>query len=158
MNKRTIALLALMMAGCGQQAAPTVDTKAEEARLIETSRQWAALAAEGKDAEAVSRYWAEDAVLMQDAAPTLRGRAEARKMVAGAFSMPGFKISWEPVEAHVAASGDLGYLIERTSITEPGPDGKPVVQVGRAVTVWRKQADGQWRNVVDISNVPAPAK
>jgi uncharacterized protein (TIGR02246 family) len=129
-----------------------VDTKAEEAKLMETSRQWSALASAGKDPQAVAAYWADDAVLIQDGVPTIRGRDEARKFVEAAFKMPGFKIEWEPIEAHVSTSGDMGYLIERSRVTEPGPDGKPVTNEARGVTVWRKDAKGEWRNVVDMSN------
>jgi ketosteroid isomerase-like protein len=90
--------------------------------------------------------------------PTIRGRDEARKFVEAAFKMPGFKIEWEPIEAHVSASGDMGYLIERSRVTEPGPDGKPVTNEARVVTVWRKDANGNWRNVVDMSNAEVKGK
>jgi ketosteroid isomerase-like protein len=152
---RALLLLALMT---GAACAPSghkpaaVDTKAEEAKLMDASRRWSTLAAEGKDVDAVAAYWTEDAVLMQEGVPTIRGRDGARRMVEGAFKVPGFKVEWEPLEAHVAESGDMGYLIERSMVTEPGPEGKPVTSEARAVTVWRKGADGQWRNAVDISN------
>ena len=58
-----------------------MDIEAEQAKLMDISRQWSALAAEGKDADRVAGYWAEDAVLMQDKTPTLRGRNAARQMV-----------------------------------------------------------------------------
>lgn len=143
-----------VVAGCGPVAEPTpaVDVKAEEARLMDVSRQWSALASAGKDPAAVAAYWAEDAVLMQDGMPTAHGRAQAQEMVAGAFKTPGFKIAWEPIEAHVSASGDMGYIVERSTVTEPGANGQPVTHDMRAVTVWRKDANGEWRNAVDISN------
>ena len=151
-------LIALASCAPGTPQPPKVDIKAEEAKLMETSRRWSALAAAGKDPAAVAAYWADDAVLMQDNIPTIRGRDGARKFVEQAFSMPGFKIEWEPIEAHVAASGDLGYLIERSRITEPGPDGKPVTGEARSVTVWRKDANGEWRNAVDMSNAEVKAE
>jgi ketosteroid isomerase-like protein len=150
-----IAVAACAPAGQRQAA---VDTKAEEAKLMETSRQWSALAAAGKDPQAVAAYWADDAVLFQDNVPTIRGRDAARKFVEQAFAMPGFKIEWEPIEAHVSASGDMGYLIERSRVTEPDANGKPVTNEARALTVWRKDASGNWRNVVDMSNAEVKAQ
>ena len=150
----TLALLALPLASaCAPAGAPPtkVDTKAEEAKLMDASRRWSALASEGKDAQAVANYWAEDAVLMQDGMPTMRGRDEARKFVEAAFKMPGFKISWEPIEAHVSSSGDMGYIIERSRVTEPGANGKPETQEMRAVTIWRKDASGEWSLRVNAS-------
>ena len=153
-----VAVPALAACTPARQGAGTVDVKAEEAKLMEASRRWSALAAEGKDAGAVAAYWADDAVLMQDNVPTLRGREAVRGRVEGAFKMPGFRISWVPLEAHVAASGDMGYIIERSSVTEPGPDGKPVTHQMRALTVWRKNANGEWRNAVDMSNAEVTAR
>lgn len=153
--KLVLLAVPLALASCGPQgeAAPAaVDVKAEEARLMQASRDWSALAAAGKDVDAVAAYWADDAVLMQDNVPTLRGRAAVREMVAGAFKTPGFKIEWEPLEAHVSASGDMGYILERSTVTEPGANGGPVIHRMRAITVWRKDATGAWRNVADMSN------
>ena len=144
-----IAVAACSPAGQRQAA---VDTEAEEAKLMETSRQWSALASAGKDPQAVAAYWADDAVLMHENIPTMRGRDQARKFVESAFKLPGFKIKWEPIEAHVSTSGDMGYIIERNRVTEPGADGKPATTEARAVTVWRKDASGNWRNVVEMSN------
>lgn len=153
-------ILVPMGAACtpvGNQPA-RVDTKAEETKLMDASRHWSALAAQGKDADAVAAYWAGDAVLMQDGMPTMRGQAAAREFVGQAFKMPGFKIEWEPIEAHVSNSGDMGYIIERSTVTEPGASGKPETHAMRAVTVWRKDAKGEWRNVVDISNAQVTAR
>ena len=145
---------AMAVAACaptGERPA-VVDIKAEEAKLMDASRQWSALTSAGRDPKAVAATWADDAVLMQDGMPTLRGRAQAQEMVAGAFKVPGFKIAWQPVEAHVSASGDMGYIIERSQVTEPGANGQPETHEMRALTVWRKDANGKWRNVVDMSN------
>jgi ketosteroid isomerase-like protein len=35
-------------------------------------------------------------------------------------------------------------------------EGNPVTTVGKYVTVWKKQADGQWKVVADIFNRDAP--
>ena len=155
-----IWLLSAIAAGCAPspQQHAAVDVKAEQAKLMEASRRWSALAAAGKDVQAVANYWAEDAVLMQEGMPTMRGRQAARKFVEDAFSLPGFKISWEPIEAHVSASGDMGYIIERSQVTEPGAGGKPVTHDMRAVTIWRKDANGEWRNAVDMSNAEVKAR
>jgi ketosteroid isomerase-like protein len=148
------AAISLATAACAQPSdrRATIDTDAEKAKLIDASRRWSTLAAEGKNPDAVAAYWAEDAVLMQAGVPTLRGREAARQMVSKAFETPGFSISWEPIEAHVSASGDMGYIIERSRVTEPHGGGKLQTQDMRAVTIWRKDAKGEWRNAVDISN------
>ena len=38
-----------------------------------------------------------------------------------------------------------------------GPDGAPMTTEGRAVTIWRRESDGEWRCAVDIWNAGAAA-
>lgn len=130
------------------------DPVAEEARLMETSRQWSSAAQSG-NIDAIVAYWSDDAAVMMSGLPTFRGKKAIREYVAQSMRVPGFAIRWEPLEAHVSASGDMGYILERSFVTFADPAGKSQTQQLRAVSVWRKQADGKWRNVVDVSNSQA---
>lgn len=123
----------------------------EEERLLAKSREWSAAAAEG-NLERIVSYWGDDATVMMAGLPTFRGKVAIRDYVAESLKIPGFKISWEPLEAHVSSSGDMGYIIERSQVTLPDSTGKLITTYSRGVTVWRKGADGRWRNAVDISN------
>lgn len=146
-----VAISLAALSACGSKP----DTKQEEQKLMETSRAWSR-AAQGGDVDAILAYWADDATVIQPGQEVARGRESQRRMIEGMKKMPGFRISWEPLEARISDGGDMGYLIERNIVTMNGPDGRPVTQQFRAVTIWRKQADGSWKNVVDISN-PGPA-
>lgn len=141
---------ATIMAGC---ATIPADRSIEEARLLEMSREWSRTAATG-DVDAIMNYWADDALVMMAGLPTFTGKDQIRQYVEQSFSMPGFAISWEPLEAHVSGSVDMGYIVERTDVTLPDTAGRPVTHQFRAVTIWRKEAGQDWRNVVDISNAP----
>ena len=50
----------------------------------------------------------------------------------------------------------MAYATGTNRVAFTGPDGKPVVVEGKAVTVWRRQGDG-WKCVIDIWNDAAPA-
>ena len=144
----TAAACALALVGC----APEKGSDAAEAeRLMQTSREWSKVAASG-DMDKVLVYFADDAVMISAGRPPVRGRDALRSFLSETSKIPGFRISWEPLEAEV--SGDIGYMLERTQMTMTGPDGAPVTQQLQAVTIWRKQPDGSWKNVVDAS-VPA---
>jgi len=123
---------------------------------METSREWSRVAATG-NVDSMLGFWADDAVIMVPGEASLRGKQAIRAYLERSARVPGFSTSWEPLEAKVAASGDMGYLIERTQVTMNDPSGQPVTQYMKALTVWRKQADGSWKNVVDITN-PEPAR
>lgn len=137
-------------------ARPTVDLQREGEALKQLSREWSAQIPT-RNIEKIVAYWAEDAVMMPPGQPPVVGKAAIRQYVEGAMRVPGFNISWEPLSVHVSRGGDMAYLIERNVATVNDPSGKPVTTHGKVVTVWRKDANGQWKNVVDMWNeAPAP--
>jgi len=145
---------ALLLTACRR---PTVDPEAEGEALRQQSRDWSAQVATG-NLDAILATWAEDAVMMPPGLPPLQGKTAIRGYVERALRLPGFKISWEPLTAHVSRSGDLAYLVERNITTVNDSTGKPVTSYGKVVTVWRKDGDGRWKNVVDMWNdMPPPA-
>jgi len=135
-----------------------IDTNKEGERLMEISREWSKSAATD-DIERTLSYWADDAVMMVSGNPPLKGKAAIRAMVEGTKKIPGFKISWEPLSVAVSSSGDMAYMIEENQVTTNDSLGNPVTKYGTGVTIWRKEKDGIWRNIVEIVNdKPVPKK
>lgn len=116
--------------------------------LVKTSREWSRVTATG-NVDAILGYWTDDAAVMIPGVPTFRGKAAIRQYVEQSLKTPGFRIKWKPVEAHI--SGNIGYMIERSTVTMPNSRGQLETHDFRVVTVWRKSADGKWRNVIDAS-------
>ena len=56
----------------------------------------------------------------------------------------------------MGAGGDLGYTFGSNEISLNDAKGARVTTEGEYVTIWRKQADGSWKAVVDIGNSDAP--
>ena len=137
-----------LLPGCSDNSDANDNANAEARELARTSREWSHVAGTG-NVDAIVSYWTDDAVLMVPGLTTFRGKAAIRQYVEQSMRIPGFRIKWRPVEAHV--SGDSGYLIERSSVTAPNAKGALETQEFRVVTIWRKDADGKWRNVVDAS-------
>jgi uncharacterized protein (TIGR02246 family) len=138
----------IILYSCNNQG---VDTEAEGKKLMELSREWSKDAATGDTAK-IFKHWAEDAVMMSPGQPALKGKNAIREMVMGSFKIPGFKISWEPQRVEVSQSGDMAYMIEENQITVNDSLDNPIVNKNKALTVWKKQADGSWKNVVDMWN------
>ena len=147
---RTISALFIFtfLTGCSD---PKIDTKVEGDKLMQISREWSKLAATDSIEKIVS-YWADDAVMMPPGQPPLKGKKAIREMIEGTSKIPGFKISWEPLSVSVSKSGDMAYMIEHNQITVNDTSGKPITEFNKVVTVWRKEADGSWKNVVDMWN------
>lgn len=146
--KRLSFLFALVLfISCNQEK---VDTEKEGQELMQLSREWSESAATD-DIDKTLSYWSDDAVFISSGQPTLNGKQELRKMVEGMSEIPGFKISWEPVSVSVSENGDMAYMIEKNTLTFSDSLGNPVTTTGRAVTVWKKNEKGDWKNVVEIS-------
>lgn len=47
----------------------------------------------------------------------------------------------------------MGYTYGTANITITGPDGNPMTEGIRDFHLWKRQADGSWRIVVDIWNI-----
>ena len=61
-------------------------------------------------------------------------------------AQPGSRLTWYPVLADVAQSGDLGYTTGPWNLLQ---NDRPQA-AGEYVTVWRKQPNGKWKFVVDM--------
>ena len=153
--RSTSFLLALIsLYACNQK---TVDTKAEGEKLMQISREWSKSA--GTDSiEKTLSYWADDAVVFSPGEALLKGKDQIRAMIGEMSKIPGFKISWEPQSVSVSQSGDMAYMIEQNQITMNDSTGNPKTEINKGVTVWRKEKDGSWKNVVDIWNADGKPK
>jgi ketosteroid isomerase-like protein len=96
-------------------------------------------------------YYSEDAVEVPNGQAFLNGKAEIAKTM-GFLDIPDNHLTWSPVHADVSASGDLGYTYGTFEFRSKDKDGKPVSDVGKYVTIWKKQQDGTWKVVLDMGN------
>jgi uncharacterized protein (TIGR02246 family) len=147
MRWTTLIVLTLTILSCNEQK---IDKKSEGEKVMQLSREWSQMAATGNVEKTVS-YWADDAFLMSAGQPPLRGKQAIRQMVEESYKIPGFRISWQPQSVEVSESGDMAYVIENSQVSFTDSTGKAITQHNKAVSIWRKQKDGSWKNVVDIS-------
>lgn len=144
-NLITIMALVLAISGCQEHV---VDQKMEGEELMNISRAWA----KSKTPEETLSYWAEDAIVMAPGQAALRGKDAIRGMIEGSAEIPGFEVNWEPKEVYVSKSGDLAYLIEQNYFAMNDSLGNQQKTFNKVVTIWKKQEDGTWKNVVDMWN------
>lgn len=148
-------MIVMALVAC-ETSPPSIDAEAEAAELMRISREWSEVAGSG-NLEATLAYWDDDAVMMPPGMPPLKGKQAIREFIEASAGIPGSAIRWEPLEAHVSPSGDFAYLLERNQISFQDSTGVQVSEWNKVVTVWRKQADGSWKNVVDMWNADPTA-
>lgn len=141
----SLLLLALSVAGVAWAGGPGDDPAAV---LVETDLAFGRATAE-RGREGWLAYFAEEAAIFPTTSPIVRGLEAIRAY----YDKTGFDprgLTWKPVHAEMAASGDLGYTFGTWRFTGTTPDGKTVTRTGKYTTIWRKQGDGSWKLVVDI--------
>lgn len=148
---------AIAASSCTQSVAPD-PRAAEEAAIRALDEQWSAAAAKN-DLEATLSFYAEDAVLLAPNAPIAADPKSIRESWAGLLA-PNTATSWKVTKVEVAKSGELGYLYGTYQLTIKDSKGGPDINdTGKILEVWKKQADGKWKCIVDTynSDLPIPA-
>ena len=152
-----LGLAALMtVVGCASPppAPPPVDLDAARQEIMDVDQAWSETAA---DVDQFVTFFADDPVFLPFDAPRVDGVDGIREFVTGLTQMPGFSISWEATSVHVSEDATLGYSIGTLEMTLDDAEGNPTSIEGKYLTVWQKQADGQWKVVADTFNTDAPA-
>jgi len=145
--------LGVMAGGCSMNV--NVDRSGDAAELRKLDEQWSAAAAKN-DLETTLSFYSDDAVVLPGNAPIARDKKAIREIWAGMLA-PGTAVSWKVTKAEVAKSGELGYLYGTYELTMKDAKGGPAVQdKGKLVEIWKKQADGSWKCIVDTYNSDLP--
>jgi len=143
-------------AACGNQTAqapaPPPDTrKADEAAIRAASADWNK-AAQARDLDKATSYYAEDAVDLVDKGALVKGKNSIRLVWKDILAPTAPTLTFTTTFVEVARSGDMAYEYGTTELTTTNKKGKPTVEKGKYATVWKKQGDGSWKSVLDIDN------
>ncbi|MEO8593730.1 MAG: DUF4440 domain-containing protein [Candidatus Solibacter sp.] len=147
-------LCVLATTSCSPSAPP--DTRAADiAALKNLDEEWSNTAAK-HDVDGTVAFYADDAVVLPPNAPLAGGRKAIRDSWAAMLGA-GMAISWKVSKAD--ASGDLGYVHGTYNLAIQDPKGgAPVHDIGKFLEVWKRQADGKWKCIVDMFNSDLPAE
>ena len=132
------------------------DAKIEQA-LRDLDAPWSATAA-NKDLDKTVSFYSEDATVLPANAEVATTKEAIRVLWKDLLASPGLMINWKTIKVEVSKSGDIAYTTGKYALTMNDASGKPVPDHGKYVEVWKKQADGKWKVIVDIwnSDLPAP--
>lgn len=165
-------LAAVLAAGAGQPARaqlpdpgslgasapnPLTDSTANSAKVLLYGLETKfAQDVAAKGGAAFADWFAPDGVLLGNGQQPLIGLVAIEK---GANWSPSvYQLSWTPTDAVLSPAGDMGYTWGHFEGHSKDANGNPVVTTGRYMTIWRKQADGSWKVVLDAgANEPAAA-
>ena len=89
----------------------------------------------------------EDALLCPPGTEAIRGRENQRALFKEIAQLEGFELWWEPIEAHVSESDDMGWVYGSIRLKMPDE----AEEIGKYISVWVR-VNGEWKNAVEIRN------
>ena len=149
--KSLVQLLLLLTALCAVSFSADRDPKI----LMDADRAFAKATAE-RGVDGWMEFMAPNAVDLTG--ETLATPGQIRADMAQTLSLPGIRLTWEPIKAEFLGNGNVGYTVGHYEVRYQGDDGKPVVRKGIYLTTWQEQKDGTWKVRADIGSPDPPAK
>ncbi|MES2275624.1 MAG: DUF4440 domain-containing protein [Bacteroidota bacterium] len=110
--------------------------------VVDAEKAFAAYAQEHNTRDAFLQFMAADGLVFKAGKPVNAIEDWKPKPAAPA------KLLWEPAFAGIAASGDIGFTTGPWQFKRTMQD--TAIASGIFTSVWRKQADGSWKNIVDM--------
>ena len=145
----------LLVVFVSAHASPSAAGKSDAGILLQLEADFMKAAAE-RGSQGYMSYYAEDAAELPNGADMFRGKESIAKTM-DFLDDKNNHLTWKPVYADMAASGDLGYTYGTFEFRSLDKDGKPTVEYGKYVSIWKKQKDGSWKVVMDMGNAsPSP--
>ena len=151
--RSTLAWLAVvvLLAGC-ENSIQISDATEVRNSLLEADRAFSRMSEEQGAHAAFVHFAHPEVVLLPARGEPVRGIAS----VDASFEDFTGILTWEPQDAHAAASGDLGATWGFYRLVSTSEDGTGSISRGKYVSVWRRDQGGDWRYVLDIGNESAP--
>lgn len=137
------AVLILLVASCqtGQG-----DSAREE--ILKADREFSAYSVNHGMKAAFLAYADDSVVMLMDKHYPVIGKNSLDSLY-GPLEDNTFTLSWEPMDAKAARSGDLGFSYGTYSMQVKGDSS---VSRGTYVSVWSRQASGAWKYILDSGN------
>ena len=142
-----ILLVAVFLSG---HASLSAVAKPDAGILLRLEADFMKAAAE-RGSQGYMSYYAEDAAELPNGADMFRGKESIAKTM-NFLDDKNNHLTWKPVYADMAASGDLGYTYGIFEFRSKDKEGNPSVEYGKYVSIWKKQKNGSWRVVMDMGN------
>ena len=124
----------------------TVSAQTPLQKMVQTEQAFSRMAAEKNTRDAFMAFIADDGLLFRPGA--VNGKQWMRDHPVPASDKRPL-LAWQPAFAGMAAAGDLGFTTGPWEFKQDVKDEKPA-GYGHFVTLWKEQADGSWKFVVDL--------
>lgn len=137
------AVVAIVISGCTITGG---DSEKQAGELIEKDREFSDYSEQYGLKEAFIEYADSAAVLLKPNHMPIKGSLSIQNYHKY-LDDSNLRLSWVPLEARIARSGDLGYTYGIWELST-----RDTIENGTYVTIWKKNKEGNWRYVLDSGN------
>jgi ketosteroid isomerase-like protein len=137
------------------RATKKVAKKQDVDALLTADAAWLK-AYQSKDAKAAAAFYDKQGAMLAPNRPLLTGEKDIAEFIAKAFQLRDYEIHWYPNKAGVARSGELGYTSGTYEMRYRPSRGKLFLDKGKYLMIWKKQLNGSWKVLFDMSNSDLP--
>jgi ketosteroid isomerase-like protein len=148
------AAMVFLLTACTMRN-PDYRVKQEES-LLQTDKAFCDMEQKDGMAKAMNAFYDDNVMGIQPGQPVMNGKVNVLKAVADAKMDSMNTLVWKADRAFVSSSGDMGYVWGHYTM-KTNAMGTDTTLYGAYVTIYKKQADGSWKAVVDqTNNTPKP--
>jgi ketosteroid isomerase-like protein len=141
------AFILLFIFSCTQKKEAAVDDTAERTSLLAADRAFSDLSTEKGMKAAFIEYIDSNGVLLRPDEMPIVGANAIDYLIS--LNDTTYKLNWQPQHAFVSKSADLGYTY---GVYAVHPSASDTTLYGTYVSIWKKQADGKWKFLLDTGN------
>ena len=142
-----LLLICSIYFSCNNKESDQITMEKYKREIRDTELAFAKLAKEQGLKVAFTTYAADDAVINRGD-NLIKGIKAIEEYYANQKFL-NISLEWEPEFIEVAESGDLGYTYGPYIFKATDSNGKEISSEGIFHTVWKRQANGQWRFIWD---------
>ena len=141
-----LALIATFYISCTPKK-ESIDREKVKQEVIQAEHDFGRAAKE-KGVEAAFLEFAADNAVINRGEKIYKGKEEMKAFFSRS-TLTNVELTWEPEFVDVSTDGTLAYTYGPYTFKAMDKDGNPLSAEGLFHTVWKRQADGNWRFVYD---------
>lgn len=143
--KQVFSVILILSAFLSSAVSQKIKPSSPLGSLVAAERAFARTSVEKGIRESFLEFFADDGINFQPHPVKTR---EAILKRPAPTTRPPVVLNWEPAYADISRAGDLGYTTGPYVLTDNSPQ-KNSPHYGFYFSVWKKQADGSWKVVID---------
>ncbi len=139
-------LYLFLTTGCDTQIRASLDSDT----LLTADREFSKLSVDSGAAYAFKQYLSRDALMLPAGANPIFGLDSIYASMSG--NDTSYSLAWVPQKAEIALSGELGWTWGTYTLIRTNAENSQSKSYGKYLNVWKKDAMGNWKVIVDMGN------